>query len=124
MVEESKTGYTVGHLRMKYLDAANILYANAQNVTDYLGCRDMLYNFIDTIKEDGKAADHLKNELDRINLDKNENIKKLEDDKKNMGYLERKDYDNERDRIEINAIHDMKTLCWIVALEYNLFYER
>ena len=125
MVEETKSGgYTIGHLRMKYIDAASILYANAQTINDYLGCRDMLNNFIDTIKEDGKAAIELTTGLDKINRQKEQQIVDLETAKKNVGYLERKDFDEQRERIEINAIHDMKTLCWIVALEYGLFYER
>ena len=122
MVDENQ-GYSIGHLRMKYLNEADNAYAHG-GMENILRCRRIIDNFIGTIKEGIPAAEQIKKHFDDINKIKEELIKNLNDNTKNIGYLERKDADNERDIIEINSIHDMKIACWIVALENGLFYEK
>ena len=119
---ESTSGYNIGHLRMKYLDEANNAYASG-GIDNILRCKRILDNFLGTIKEGTEAAKEIKKHFDEINRIKNEMLNNLESNTKNIGYLERKDADAERDMIEVNAIHDMKVACWIISMENGLFYE-
>jgi len=122
MVEENKS-YSIGHLRMKYLNEADNAYAMG-GIENILRCKRIIENFIGTIKEKSPAAKMIQERFDKINNFKEQLLKNLDENTKDIGYLERKDADNERDIIEINSIHDMKVTCWIVALENGLFYEQ
>jgi len=43
---------------------------------------------------------------------------------KNVGYLEQEDYQSEgKKQINIDAVHDMKNICWIMAHKHGLFNE-
>jgi len=118
MVESG--GYTVGHLRMKYLDLANMSFA--QN--NYIAADGYIKNFLDTIKDDSKAADLIKKEFDKIILQKRKSIEELIKSTESLGYLEQKDIlDEGKTNIEVNCIHDKKVVCWKVAQEEGLFFD-
>ena len=121
MVEE-KNIYSIGHLRMKYLNEADNAYAMG-GMENVIRCKRIIENFIGTIKDSTKVADEIKKRFDEINKVKNDMLNSLNENTKNLGYLEKKDANNERDLIEVNAIHDMKVACWIISLDNGLFYE-
>ena len=121
MAEKTGLGYTIGHIRMKYLNDADNAYAAGE----YLVSSRILENFIGTIKEDTEVAKQLKEKLDEIIRLKDMAIREMEKSYQNdAGYFEKTDAKINRERIEVNAIHDIKTVCWIVSLENGLFYER
>jgi len=121
MVDDGKS-YSIGHLRMKYLNEADNVYAMG-GMENILRCKRIIDNFLGTIKEDSDAAEQIQKRFDEINSLKRNLVNSLDSNTKNIGYLERKDADAERDMIEVNSIHDMKVACWIVALKYKLFDE-
>jgi len=122
---ESKLGntYSVGLLRMRYLSQADNLYAQG-DFQNFLQCKRMLDNFMDTITEESEAGVYLKSELDKIySLKHKYNVELDNMLRDNAGYLEKKSAESERDLIEVNAIADMKSVCWIACLKFGLFYE-
>ena len=120
MVEKVGDGYSIGHLRIKYLDLANISFA--QN--NYPLCHGYIKDFLDTVEENGEAGHLIKDEFDRVMRYKKEQIESLGKQVQDLGYLERKDVENQaRDQIEVNALHDMKEICWRISLEKGLFYD-
>lgn len=121
MVESSSSGgYTVGHLRIKYLDLANMAFA--QN--NYIAADGYIKNFLDTIKEESEAANMIRKEFDFITGQKRKSIEELTKSTESLGYLEQKDLlDEGRRNIEVNSIHDRKEACWRIALKEGLFYD-
>jgi len=122
-MSETKTDYSIGHLRMQFLTEANEMYARAQSMMDFRMCDRMLDNFLSTIKEESKAAQFFNKEMNIVSLKKRESISELDRARENMGYLENKEADIERDRIEVSSIADKRLTCWRVALKEGLFYE-
>jgi hypothetical protein len=117
MVDE----YTLGHKRMKLLNDADSSYSAGE----YLVCQRILENFIATIREDTPESKDLAKRFDDIELLKKTAIQKLEKEYgEDAGYFEKGDARVNRERLEINEIHDIKTACWIVTLKYNLYYEK
>ena len=120
MAEKQLGDYSIGHLRIKYLDLANISFA--QN--SYIIAKGYIEDFLDTIDKDTSEGKEIKTEFDVIHTRKKNQLKELEKSVENMGYLEQKDISNDgRESIEINAIHDMKEVCWRIALKGRLFDE-
>jgi len=118
MTEKQLGDYSIGHLRIKYLDLANISFA--QN--NYTIAKGYIDDFLDTIDEKTDEGKEIKNEFDIIMQRKKRQLNELDTSVKNMGYLEQKDITNDgRESIEINTIHDMKEVCWRVALKGGLF---
>ena len=122
MSEKSGLGldYSIGHTRMKYLDLANIHFTQS----NFVACKRDIENFLDTVKEDSDYGKEIKKEFDKVFSNK----KKIEDaiDKQitNLGYLERRDFeDGAKSELEVNTIHDMKEICWRIALRDGLFNE-
>jgi hypothetical protein len=113
-------GYSVGHLRIKYLDLANMAFA--QN--NYIQADGYIKSFLDTIKDGSKAAEIITREFDRISNRKKVSLEELTKSTENLGYLEQKDlFDEGRTSIEINSIHDRKVVCWMVAQKEGLFFD-
>jgi len=113
-------GYTVGHLRMKYLDLANMSFS--QN--NYIAADGYIKSFLDTIKEDTQAAEKITKEFNTISNRKHKSIKELQKSTESLGYLEQKDIlDEGKTNIEVNSIHDRKAVCWRIALQEGLFYD-
>ena len=108
---------------MQFLTEANEMYARAQSMMDFRMCDRMLDNFLSTIKEESKAAQFFNKEMNIVSLKKRESISELDRARENMGYLENKEADIERDRIEVSSIADKRLTCWRVALKEGLFYE-
>jgi len=112
--------YSIGHVRMKYLDFANMSFAQG----NYIQCRGYIEDFLDTVKEESDAGKAIKFELDKIYDNKKKIVDAVEKKIKEMGYLESKDFeDNAKSELEINTIHDMKEICWRVSLRDGLFNE-
>jgi len=112
--------YKIGHLRIKYLDMANIGFAQQQ----YTNAEGFINDFVDTIDEKSKSGNEIKTEFDRCVDRRNKQLNKLKEKIQGLGYLEQKDIDTqEREQIEINFIHDKKEICWRIALNNGLFNE-
>jgi len=113
--------YSTGHIRRKYLDLANMSFA--QN--NFIAAKRYIDSFLDTIPENNKASDDIKKEFDKVILIKNQRITEIKKDAENLGYLEKKDFENNgREEAEINVIHDMKEICWRVASDNGLFNDK
>jgi len=112
--------YSIGHLRMKYLDLANISFAQG----NFIGCKGYIDDFIDTIDGSKEAGKIISDEFDKVFTRKKLQEQELERTVKDMGYLEKKDFeDNGKRELEVNAIHDMKEICWRISLKNGLFFE-
>jgi hypothetical protein len=110
--------YSIGHLRLKYLDSANVTFAQS----NFIQSEGYIKAFIDTIPEKTKAYMDLRIELDQINTRRKKQLEQLQTHLKTLGYLESKDTENRgREEIEINAIHDKKVACWRISLSEGLF---
>jgi len=117
---ETKMDYSIGHLRIKYLDLANIAFA--QN--NYIGANGYIDSFLDTIKEETNSGQTIKKEFDKITFMKRQRLIDLTESVKELGYLEKKDVENGgKEEIEINTIHDKKEVCWRIAMKEGLFNE-
>jgi len=117
---ENTSGYSTGHIRIKYLDLANMAFA--QN--NYVMANNYIKNFLDTIKDDTPAAEYIRKEFDKIALQKKKNLDELLKTTDKLGYLEQKDIlDEGKTNIEVNSIHDRKEICWTIALKEGLFYD-
>jgi len=115
-----ESGYSIGHLRIKYLDLANIAFAQG----NFIGCKGYIDDFLDTVDGENEAGKTISEEFDKIFEHKKQQEIEIEKTIKNMGYLERKDFeDGGKQEIEVNAIHDMKEICWRISLKNGLFYE-
>lgn len=112
--------YSVGHLRMKYLDLANIAFAQG----NFIGCKGYIDDFLDTVDGNKEAGKVIGEEFDRVFRHKKILEDELERTVKDMGYLERKDFeDTGKHELEVNVIHDMKEICWRISLKNGLFFE-
>ena len=120
IAEKTLGDYSIGHLRIKYLDLANISFA--QN--NYTIAKGYIDDFLDTIDETTTHGKNIKTEFDKIHARKKHQLGELEKSVQSLGYLEQKDISNDgRESIEINCIHDMKEVCWRIALANGLFNE-
>jgi len=104
-------------LRLGELKASNnSLTTGAEN-----DCYERLLNFVKTIDSDSQPAKVLKEGYDRMGEIIEEDIKKLEGQFNRMGFLERGDYyQRESAKIEISCLRNFHSLCWEVALNFNL----
>jgi hypothetical protein len=110
--------YKLGQVRYKYLDLANMAFAQGH----FPECVEYINAFLETVKDETDAGMKIKEEFDRIEMDRRLNVKKLAEEIKDLGYLEQRDANNlGRERIELEAIHDRKTVCWTVSLTNGLF---
>ena len=119
---EKKVGidYSVGHQRIKSLDLANISFAQGK----YVECKRFIDNFLDTIDKESDAGKIIKTEFDKTFRNKKKIEDAIEEQIKNLGYLEKKDFeDNAKAENEINTIHDLKEICWRISLKDGLFHE-
>ncbi len=117
---EAKTDYSIGHLRIKYLDLANINFAQNDPVT----AKGFVDDFLSTVDGDSEAGKKLKIEFDLITNRKQKQIHELKAKAETLSYLEKKDtLEKGRVEIEVNSIHDLKEACWRIAMQYGLFNE-
>lgn len=115
-----KTDYSIGHYRLKYLDLANMNFAQG----NFVQADGFIKAFMDTIKDESQAAIDIKLGFDEITTRKKHQIEQLFEHTSTLGYLEKKDTETEgREEIEINTIHDKKIICWRVCMKYGLFNE-
>jgi len=112
--------YSVGHVRMKYLDLANIHFTQG----NFLSCSHDIDNFVDTVDADSKSGKDIKNEFDKIYINKQKIMDMIDKQVEQLGYLERKDFeDSTKSEVEVNTIHDLKEICWRICLRDGLFNE-
>jgi len=112
--------YSIGHIRIKYLDLANMSFANG----NYLQAKGYIDNFLDTVKEDSTSGKEIRDEFDKLFDNKQKIEESITEKTKTLGYLERKDFeDSAKTEIEVNNIHDIKEICWRIALKNGLFHE-
>lgn len=112
--------YSIGHMRAKYLDLANMSFVTENTVE----CSRQLDNFIDLIKEGSKESEELTVQFDNIEINKQKNIKLLLAEIKDLGELEKTDIKNQGERqLLLECLHDKKIVCWNIAMKYGLLYE-
>lgn len=117
---EGTKDYSIGHLRIKYLDYANVCFAQKNPVAAH----GYIDNFLDTVNENSEAGKTLKTEFDMITQRKQRQLNDLERVTEKLSYLEQEDTKrNGRTEIEVNSIHDKKETCWRIAMQYGLFNE-
>ena len=105
-------------LRMKYLDLANMNFAQG----NYPLSDGYVKDFLDTIDGSGEISKQITREFDDITGRKQKDKERLTEFVNTLGYLEQKDVrDRGMEEIEINAIHDKKNVCWTIALKEGLF---
>ena len=120
MVEESSINLSVGHYRLKYLDLANMFFTRE----DVDRTRYHIDNFLDTIDPKSKSGIELKSGLDDIYAKKAEDINKFKKETEGLRFLEGKDtFVQGKSEIEMNALHDIKEICWRIAMRDGLFHE-
>lgn len=122
MTDKNNIGmnYSVGHARIKYLDLANMSFAQG----NYIQCKGYVDNFLDTVDKESESGKTLKKEFDKIYANKKKVEDAIDEQVKKLGYLEKKDFeDGAKAENEINTIHDLKETCWRIALKDGLFYE-
>lgn len=119
MTENKQSGIRrMGQERWKYLDMANMSFANG----DCVAADGYIKAFLETIKEDSPEAKEVKIEFDRIERERKIRINELNSDTEHLGYLEQRDVRNKvREQIEIDATYSRKTVCWTIALNAGLF---
>ena len=111
---------------MKYLDMANMNFTmgvSGRDMDEINKCETNLDNFLETIDGDSEEGKQISMEFDRIDEKKHKNIQKLKDYIKDQGELEKID-SNAAGQFEIyvDCLHDKKTVCWNVAIEFGLFH--
>jgi len=112
--------YSIGVTRMKYLDLANMTFAQG-NISQ---CKSYLDSFIDTIDEKTEAGQQLKKEFDEVHLHKKNVEKAAEEKTKDMGWLEKHDFEDMiRQELSVDTIHNLKSICWRACMKYGLFFE-
>jgi len=119
MVDVTKE-YRVGLLRSKYLDLANMDFAQG----DYDGVKEQIKNFMDTIDDNSKAAQMLRKEFDEAYLKRKKDRLHFDNELQTQGFLEQSVNSNRGfDEIDLNTLHDLKTICWTIANKQGLLYE-
>ena len=120
MTEKTMGDYSIGHLRMKYLDLANMTFTQQQ----YILCEGYLTSFMETVDDNSESSKKIKEGFDRIELQRRLALNQLMDHVKDMGELEKTDTKNQGElEITVEGLHDKKTICWTVALSQGLFHE-
>ena len=119
MVETKSIGLRrMGQERWKYLDMANMSFAAG----DYITTQGYINAFLETIPDSSETSKKIKNEFDSIDQNRRDLIKTLEEEVKDLGYLEQNDIlQTGRRNIEIDSIYNMKTVCWTIAMQDSLF---
>lgn len=112
--------YSIGHIRIKYLDLANMSFAGG----NYVQCKGYIDDFLDTVDEKSGSGKLIKQEFDKIYKGRDEILKAVDKRISGMGFLEKKDFeDSAKSEVEVNTIHDIKEVCWRIALKDGLFHE-
>jgi GDP-D-mannose dehydratase len=114
------TTYSIGVTRMKYLDLANMSFAQGN-----LGqCKSYIDSFMDTIKEETEAGKQLKKEFDEVYLHKKNVEDAAEKKATTLGWLEKGDFEDMiRQELNFDTIHNLKSICWMACMKYGLFFE-
>lgn len=115
--------YKLGQVRYKYLDSANMAFIQEQHYPQNLiACEKYIDSFIGTIADGTEEAKLITNEFNEIEQARRNNLKQLNEEIKDLGYLEQKDTkDRGQLEIETNATLSRKAFCWTLALNRGLF---
>ena len=112
--------YSIGHLRAKYLDMANMTFQG----DDTTECSRNLDAFLDTIPDDSPAAGYIKEQFDRIELKNRVDMKRLLEEIKELGQLEKADIKTKGEQmLHTESLHDKKIVCWNALYLYKLNQE-
>lgn len=112
--------YSIGHTRMKYLDLANLSFAQG----NYSQCKGYIDGFVNTLDDDSVGGKHITEEFNKIFTNRDLLANNLEQEVKKLGYLERRDYEEAaKSEINIDNLHDLKAVCWRISLKDGLFDE-
>jgi hypothetical protein len=117
------TGAThkIGQERYKYLDLANISYANAQNLLDYRRANGFMDAFEFTLEPGSEAKKELMRKKETVDQERKEAVRKWEQWKEGLGFWEQEDAETERMRLEIEAVGKRLDACWEISKRYGLF---
>jgi flagellar biosynthesis chaperone FliJ len=117
---DDKTGYSIGHLRMKYLDLANTTFTTGLLVA----CEGHINNFLSTVDADSEAGKKLTEELNKIPGIRKKMIDELKERAEHQDPLTKKDLEQRgMDDIEANVLLDKKEVCWRISMKMGLFYD-
>lgn len=112
--------YNVGQVRMNWLDFSNMYFAQG----NFIECKRAIDNFLDTVKDDGVSGKDIKKEFDVVFAHKKKVEDEVEEKRHEMGFLEEKNFvDTMRSNLEIDTIHELKSICWRICLRDGLFNE-
>lgn len=120
MTEKANGVFQVGLNRAKYLDIANMSFIQE----NYDGAKESINAFLDTIDENSPVAQEITKQFDGIYNTRIIQRSRLEKEIKGNGFLEQSMQGNQGFfRIDIEALHSMKAICWAIAQKYGLFYD-
>jgi len=113
-MDEGKEYIGIGTLRMKYIDIAN----HAENTEELSRSLD---KFLDTIPPGSNAAKYIKEQFDKIEIQKNIDIQELIKYIKELGDLEQSDKLLQgKLALNNNSLHDKRIICWNAMIKYKL----
>lgn len=112
--------YRVGISRLKYLDICNLKFI----ATDMDGAKQAIDSFLNTIKAGTPVEKEIQKNIDIIEEKKTRLHKELRAEIDKKGFLEQSiGWNDGHAQIDIEALLDLKAVCWAVALEHGLFNE-
>jgi len=120
-IKTSGTTHKIGQERYKYLDLANMTYANARELSDYRTPIGFMDAFEFTLEPGSEAKKEYLRKKEEVEVEKTENIRQWEKWKEGLTYFEQSDVSLQRDRIEIAAIAKKLDCCWDISKRYGLF---
>jgi hypothetical protein len=117
-MSEKQAVLRMGQLRYKYLDNANMLFAQGNHIQ----AKGYVDAFLETIDDNSTAANKIRESFKTIEDENRELTIKLNTVIKDLGWLEKKDaQERGKAEIEINSIQDKKNACWTVSMSEGLF---
>jgi len=119
LAREYRGGYSLGHTRMYYLKEADIALAQER----YGQAESFIEAFLATIPDESKASKEITERFDQVERDWIEERKNLQEEKKKMGALEKRDMEEYETLIDIEALKHKRVICWQVAQDNGLFHE-
>lgn len=112
--------YKIGITRAKYLDICNIQFIQG-NID---GVKQSLNAFLGTIVKDTEAEKELQRNIDVIEEERLKKHKDLHEELQKKGFLEQPvNFLDKQAEIDMDALLDVKALCWAVAISHGLFNE-
>jgi hypothetical protein len=120
-IRSGGSGHKIGDIRQQWLEYAGNCYGNAQSLMDYRKANGFMDAFEFTLEPGSEAKREINRKKEQIEIDHKESVRKWEELKDKLGWLEQDDVKTERDRIEVLAIGQRLEVCWDVGKRFGLF---